>query len=312
MLNEALTGFTLTWAGECSAWECDDLGHMNMRHYVHKTDEARRGLIIRLGLPRAYNQGVISTVRVREIHIKYQGEARPGDPLRIDSGVLELGESSARLCHVMTHRDGKIAATMVETVEHVYLPEDRVFAWPKRVRENISNFIVNLPAQAKARNIDADVPFVGMNLTDLEVAGAKIVGAGVFGASELDITGRVTMGGFFGRTTSTVGWFHEGWPEFDDPAYHESGKSGALLEMRAVIHRYPSRGNAYVYLPALTRANAYTRELVHNVVDPVSGLSWVSMQASGCKFDLKARKLIKTTEAELAILEKRQLPGVQP
>ena len=312
MLNEALTGFTLTWAGECSAWECDDLGHMNMRHYVHKTDEARRGLIIRLGLPRAYNQGVISTVRVREIHIKYQGEARPGDPLRIDSGVLELGESSARLCHVMTHRDGKIAATMVETVEHVYLPEDRVFAWPKRVRENISNFIVNLPAQAKARNIDADMPFVGMNLTDLEVAGAKIVGAGVFGASELDIAGRVTMGGFFGRTTSTVGWFHEGWPEFDDPAYHESGKSGALLEMRAVIHRYPSRGNAYVYLPALTRANAYTRELVHNVVDPVSGLSWVSMQASGCKFDLKARKLIKTTEAELAILEKGQLPGVQP
>ena len=312
MLNEALTGFTLTWAGECSAWECDDLGHMNMRHYVHKTDEARRGLIIRLGLPRAYNQGVISTVRVREIHIKYQGEARPGDPLRIDSGVLELGESSARLCHVMTHRDGKIAATMVETVEHVYLPEDRVFAWPKRVRENISNFIVNLPAQAKARNIDADVPFVGMNLTDLEVAGAKIVGAGVFGASELDIAGRVTMGGFFGRTTSTVGWFHEGWPEFDDPAYHESGKSGALLEMRAVIHRYPSRGNAYVYLPALTRANAYTRELVHSVVDPVSGLSWVSMQASGCKFDLKARKLIKTTEAELAILEKGQLPGVQP
>ena len=82
--------------------------------------------------------------------------------------------------------------------------------------------------------------------------------------------------------------------------------------MRAVIHRYPSRGNAYVYLPALTRANAYTRELVHNVVDPVSGLSWVSMQASGCKFDLKARKLIKTTEAELAILEKGQLPGVQP
>ena len=312
MLNDILAGFTLTWAGECSAWECDDLGHMNMRHYVHKTDEARRGLIIRLGLPRAYHQGVVSTVRVREIHIKYQSEARPGDPLRIDSGVLELGESSARLCHVMTHRDGKIAATMVETVEHVYLPEDRVFAWPKRVRENISNFIVNLPAQAKARNIDADVPFVGMNLTDLEVAGAKSVGAGVFGASELDIAGRVTMGGFFGRTTSTVGWFHEGWPEFDDPAYHESGKSGALLEMRAVIHRYPSRGNAYVYLPALTRANAYTRELVHNVVDPVSGLSWVSMQASGCKFDLKARKLIKTTEAELAILEKGQLPGVQP
>ena len=283
-----------------------------MRHYIHKTDEARRGLIIRLGLPRAYHPGVASSVRVRDIHIKYQGEARPGDPLRIVSGVLELGEATARLCHIMTHRDGRIAATMVETIEHVYLPEDRVFAWPKRVRENISEFTVKLPAPAKARNIDGQVPFKGMSLTGLEAAGAKIVGAGVFGKSELDITNRVTMGGFFGRTTSTVGWFREGWPEFDDPAYHESGKSGALLEMRAVIHRYPGQGDAYVYLPALTRANAYTRELVHNIVDPVSGLSWVSMVASGCKFDLKARKLIKMTKPEIAVLEKAFLTGVQP
>ena len=283
-----------------------------MRHYIHKTDEARRGLIIRLGLPRAYRQGVVSTVRVRDIHIKYQGEARPGNPLRIDSGVLELGEASARLCHVMSHRDGRIAATMVETVEHVYLPEDRVFAWPKRVRENISQFTVNLPAQAKARNIDGEVPFKGMSLTELETAGARVIGAGVFGASELDVTNRVTMGGFFGRTTSTIGWFSEGWPEFDDPAYYESGKGAALLEMRAVIHRYPGRGDAYVYLPALTQANAYTREVIHNLVDPVSGLSWVSMQASGCKFDLKARKLIKSTEADIAVLEKEFLKGVQP
>ena len=283
-----------------------------MRHYIHKTDEARRGLIIRLGLPRAYHLGVASSVRVRDIHIKYQGEARPGDPLRIDSGVLELGEATARLCHIMTHRDGRIAATMVETIEHVYLPEDRVFAWPKRVHENISEFTVKLPAPAKARNIDGQVPFKGMSLTGLEAAGAKIVGAGVFGKSELDITNRVTMGGFFGRTTSTVGWFREGWPEFDDPACHESGKSGALLEMRAVIHRYPGQGDAYVYLPALTRANAYTRELVHNIVDPVSGLSWVSMVASGCKFDLKARKLIKMTKPEIAVLEKAFLTGVQP
>ena len=281
-----------------------------MRHYVHKTDEARRGLIIRMGLPRAYHPGVVSTVRVREIHIKYQGEARPGNPLRIDSGVLELGETTAKLCHIMTHRDGRIAATMVETVEHVYLPEDRAFAWPRRVRENIGAFIVALPAPAKPRNIDAVVPFKGMSLSDLEAAGAQAIGAGVFGVSELDITNRVTMGSFFGRTTSTVAWFREAWPEFDDLTYHESGLSAALLEMRAVIHRYPGRGDAYAYLPALTSVNAYTRQFVHNVVDPVSGLSWISMQASACKFDMKARKLVKSSEADIAMLERGRLSGV--
>jgi len=283
---------------------------MNMRHYVHKTDEARRGLIIRLGLPRAFNSGVSSTVRCRDLHIKYQGEARPGNPLRIDSAIVELGESTARLCHIMTHRDGRIAATIVETVEHVYLPEDKVFPWPKRVREIAPQFSAELPAPAKARNIDGSAAFKGMSLSELETVGAAVIGTGVFGASELDITNRVTMGSLFGRTTSTIAWFREGWPEFEDPSYQAGGMSAALLEMRAVIHRYPGRGDAYFYLPALTSANPYTRQFVHNIVDPVSGNSWCSMQASGCKFDLNTRKLVKATDAELALLEKGQLDGV--
>ena len=284
---------------------------MNMRHYVHKTDEARRGLIIRLGLPRAFHTGAVSTVRCRDFHIKYQGEARPGNPLRIDSAILEIAESTAQLCHIMTHRDGRLAATIVETVEHVYLPEDKIFPWPKRVRQAAARFTAALPAPAKARNIDSKTTYIGMSLPELEAAGAARIGAGVFKAAELDMTHRVTMGSFFGRTTSTIAWFREGWPEFEDPAYQESGMSAALLEMRAVIHNYPKQGDAYVYLPALTGANAYTREFVHNIMDPVSGKNWVSMQASGCKFNLKTRKLVKTTEAELAILARGALKGVQ-
>ena len=310
MQNDLFANFTLSWAGECSAWECDELGHMNMRHYVHKTDEARRRLIIKLGLPRAFHPGVASTVRCRDLHIKYQGEARPGNPLRIDSAILELGDSTARLCHIMTHRDGRIAATIVETVEHVYLPEDKIFPWPKRVRDLAPQFTAKLPKPAKARNVEAVARFRGMSLSELESAGAKVIGTGVFNASELDITNRVTMGSFFGRTTSTIAWFREGWPEFEDPAYQAGGMSAALLEMRAVIHHYPGRGDAYSYLPAMIGANAYTRQFVHNIVDPVTGKSWVSMQASGCKFDLNARKLVKATDLDLTLLEQGMLKGV--
>lgn len=305
-------GFTQTWAGECSAWECDDLGHMNMRHYVHKTDEARQGLIIRLGLTSAFYPGTVSTVRCRDLHVKYQGEARPGDSLRIDSAVIEFHESSAKLCHIMTHRNGKIAATIIETVEHVYLPEDKLFPWPKRVLASVAQFSADMPAPAKPRNINGARPHVGMDLNALNDAGARIIGTGVFNNSELDVSNRVSMGSFFGRTTSTIGWFNDGWPEFRDEAYHASGKSGALLELRAVIHKYPGQGDAYVYAPALTSANAYTREIVHNVVDPISGESWISMQASACKFDLKVRKLIKSTNAELEALKENILDGVVP
>lgn len=311
MTSDILMGFTQTWAGECSAWECDELGHMNMRHYAHKMDEARRGLVIRLGLTSAYHPGTSSTVRCRDFHIKYQGEARPGAPLRIDSALLELGESTARLCHIMTHRDGRIAATAVETVEHVYIPEDKIFPWPTRVQVAAPKFTADLPSPAKPRNIDGMSPHIGMSKVALEAAGAKFIGTGVFGAAELDISNRVTLGSFFGRTTSSIGWFSEGWPEFEDEAYIGSGKSGALLEMRAVVHRYPRQGDIYIYAPAITSANAYTREFVHNLVDPISGDSWVSMQASACKFDLKARALIKSTEEDLAFLEKKMLKEVK-
>jgi len=308
--NEFLADFTLTWAGECSAWECDELGHMNMRHYIHKTDEARRSLVIQLGLHRAFHPGVSSTVRCRDIHIKYQAEARPGNPLRIDSAIVDLKESMARLCHIMTHRDGRIAATVTETVEHVYLPEDKVFPWPQRVQEIAPKFSADLPEPAKARNVDALVPFKGMSLSALLAAGVEHIGTGVFGASELDITNRVTMGSLFGRTASTIGWFGQAWPEFEDPSYKASGMSAALLEMRAVIHRFPRRGDAYNYLPALTGANPYTREYTHNFVDPVSGNSWASMQASGCKFDLNSRKLVKSSDEDLKVLERGLLRAI--
>jgi len=82
--------FTLTWAGECSAWECDELGHLNMRHYVYKTAQARAGLIIRMGLANAFKLGATSSIRVKDFHIKYQGEARPGDPLKIEQSWKSL------------------------------------------------------------------------------------------------------------------------------------------------------------------------------------------------------------------------------
>jgi len=283
---------------------------MNMRHYVHKTDEARRSLFINLGLTSAFKSGTVSSIRCRDFHIKYQGEARPGDSLRIDSAIITLEDATAQICHVMRHRDNRIAATAIETVEHIYLPEDKIFAWPRRVQSAAPHYTATLPAPAKPRNIDGNITHKGPSLDTLKDAGISVLGAGVFNASELDITQRVTMGYFFGRTTSTIGWFRKGWPEFDDPTYHAQGKSGALLEMKAVVHKFPGQGDAYVYAPALTGVNAYTREFIHNILDPVTGENWVSMQASGCKFDLNERKLIRATEEDLVMLRKGITPGV--
>jgi acyl-CoA thioester hydrolase len=101
MSNTEHDGFTLTWAGECSAWECDELGHLNMRHYVGKFSQARKFLFIKLGLVNAFKPRAQSTVRVKNLHIKYLGEARPGQPLKIMSAILTVEEQTLSLCHIM-------------------------------------------------------------------------------------------------------------------------------------------------------------------------------------------------------------------
>lgn len=302
--------FTLTWAGECSAWECDELGHLNMRHYVYKTAQARAGLIIRMGLHDAFKSDALSSIRVKDFHIKYQAEARPGDPLKIESGLLSLEEDTARLCHVMYHANGKIAATVTEIIEHIYLREIRKFPWPSRFRNNADRFKVTLPEPAKARNINLSDPQTGMYLQALEELGLPVLGAGVFGPEEADNTGHITPQAFFGRTTSSIGWYTNGWPEIHDEDYREGGGMAALLEARAVFHSWPEVGDAYAYVPAFLGANTYTRGILHNLLNPITGESYMSTVAMGCLFNTKTRSLVKTTDAQIEKLNSNLISGL--
>lgn len=302
--------FTLTWAGECSAWECDELGHLNMRHYVYKTAQARAGLIIRMGLHEAFTSHATSSIRVKDFHIKYQAEARPGDPLKIESGVLSLEDTTAQLCHMMYHADGRIAASVIETVEHIYLHGIRAFSWPRRVREKIAEFKAETPAPAKPRNIDMSDPQTGMTLSELEALGLPVLGAGVFGPEEADNTGFVTPQAFFGRTTSSIGWYTDGWPEIHDENYREGGGMAALLEARAVFHNHPRVGDAYVYVPGFLGANTYTRGILHNLLDPITGKNYMSNVAMGCLFNTKSRSLVKTTPEQITLLNQHMRDGL--
>ncbi len=302
--------FILTWAGECSAWECDQLGHLNMRHYVYKTAQARAGLIIRMGLPEAFKPDTSSSIRVKDFHIKYQGEARPGDPLKIESAVISLNEDTAELCHIMYHKNGRIASTVVETIEHIYLREKRKFKWPSRVRNNVDTFKAELPTPAKPRNIDLSDPHKGMGLAELHALGAKTIGAGVFGPEETDSTGSVTPQAFFGRTTSSIGWYDRGWPEVHDAENREDGIMAALLEARAVFHTWPEAGDAYAYVPGVLGANTYTRTILHNVLNPITGQSYMNTVAVGCLFNTRTRSLIKATPEQVAEVNNALVDGL--
>ena len=54
------------WSGGVNTWECDEMGHMNVRFWVAKAQEGLAGLAAQLGMPRAFAGDGEATVIVRE------------------------------------------------------------------------------------------------------------------------------------------------------------------------------------------------------------------------------------------------------
>jgi len=291
----------LTWAGECSAWECDELGHMNMRHYIYKFAQARARFAYHLDLPEAVRRGATSQIRPVDCHIRYLAEARPGAPLLIRSGILELTETGADLLHVMYHADGRPAASLRETTAHISQRTLKPFAWPKRAVAAAKAYKTALPDFAKARGVDLDIAPVRPDAAQTKAWGQTFLGSGVFTPDEADSFGRIAPPALFGRVTSTVGHFTAAWPENHMPENY--GKiSGALFEARLAFGPDCAPGDGYDFYSGIKSVTANIRTLVHTMVNARTGAHILSMQGVAGLMDLQARKHTKTAPEEIEAL----------
>ena len=98
------------WRGGVTPWQCDEMGHMNVRFYLAIATEGLAGLAAALGMPRAFTPGATSTLLVREHHVRFLKEARPGAGLLMMGGVLSMGETDAVILQQLFHASGEPAA----------------------------------------------------------------------------------------------------------------------------------------------------------------------------------------------------------
>lgn len=124
------------------------MGHLNVGFYVAKSMEALAGLAAELGMPGAFAANAEATLVVREQHIRFIREARPGAPLTVTAGVVEMGETDARLMLLMRHQDGDLAAGFQTLASHATARDGRAFPWPDRIRARAEALRVEIPANA--------------------------------------------------------------------------------------------------------------------------------------------------------------------
>lgn len=301
------------WGGGVNTWECDEMGHLNVRFWVAKAMEALAGLSRLMGMPDAFARSGGATLVVRDLHMRFLREARAGACLWASGGVVALGETDADLLVVLRHADGTPAATFRIRADHATAGDLRPFPWPARIRAACAGLACEVPAFAAPRSIDlSPVVETRAGLAFAEAHGMTRIGLGAVRADELDAFGRMRPEMFIGRVSDGVarlfGSTRPG-PEAD-PGAPPLRIGGAVLEYRVVHHAWPATGEHVEVRSGFADCNARTRRVFHWMVDPVSGRPWASAEAVVISFDLDARKVVDISEAAQAEFRRQAIPGL--
>lgn len=298
------------WSGGVNTWECDEMGHLNVRFWVVKALEALAGLARELGMPRAFAADAGATLAIRDIHMRFLKEARPGASLYADGGVVEMGEDEARLLIVIRHADGTPGATFQVLVAHATSQDLRAFPWSARSRARGEALRVEVPAFAAARSIALTPVAVTASLARAEELGLQRIGLSAVGVQDVDVFGRMRAEVFIGRVSDGVARLFERDPPPQAPGGDEPRIGGAVLEYRLVFADWPRAGDAVEVRSGFGACEPRTRRVFHWMVDPHTGRPWVSSEAIAISFDLDKRKVVDLEPEALARFQARVAPGL--
>jgi len=282
------------WSGGVNTWECDEMGHMNVRFWGSKALEGLAGLAAALGMPHAFAANALATLAIREQHIRFLREARPGAALYMTGGVVEMGDSDARLLLVIRHPSGEPAASFQLLVEHATAGDLRPFPWPDRIRARAEALRVELPAYAAARGLDLSPVVSTASLARADQLGLKRIALGTLRPADCDIFGRMAADHFIGRVSDGVGrLFGETRPGPEPVAGEPPPRiGGAVVEYRVLHLDWPRAGDGVEVRSGFAASGPRTRRAIHWMVDPLTGRPWVSAEAVVISFDLDRRKAV--------------------
>lgn len=109
-----------TYQGIVYPWECDFFGHLNVRFYASKFDEATWQLKGHFGFTPAYFKSTQTGLFTVEQHTKYKKELRPGDLFAVKSELLSVDTKTVEYRHILMNVEtDEITAEM--TLTDVYV-----------------------------------------------------------------------------------------------------------------------------------------------------------------------------------------------
>ncbi len=294
------------WSGSANTWDCDEMGHMNVRVYLEKSSEGLGRFAAAIGMPHAYHENALSTLIPAEQHVRFIHEVHPGRPLTMTGCVLEWDETSVLIYQEMRHSDGAVAAAFRTRLIHAETKSGHPFAWSSKSRAALNALIDTPPDQTKPRGLDPDaVPLPASDATMQVVTktGAPEIGSGLVPPNHCDVNGRMLASWFMGRISDSVPNLLFDWRKQVAAASNDAKMGAAVLEYRLIYRKWPRAGDRFVIHSSLASIAEKTHSLVHWILDPDTGEAWLTSEAVAVTFDMNTRKVIPTPPAQIKALE---------
>lgn len=297
------------YQGSVNTWECDDGGHLNIRFHFERAFVGLAHMARALELPRANTEAAGSTLLAQEVHARFIKEARPGAPLVMHGGVVEMSESEASLCLDMRHHDGAPGTAFTFKVRHVETRGLRAFPWSERTKAAAKRLKCKLPDHAKPRSIDTGAAPANASLANAAALGAKRIGGAIVYPDHCDALGRLRGEHFPGRISDSVPnllapWRRAAASEGVQPA-------GAVVEARLVFRKFPRAGELIEVHSGITEIAEKTLRIVHWIIDPETGAGCASMEAVALTFDVNTRKALTPSAEARERIAQLIVPGLQ-
>jgi acyl-CoA thioester hydrolase len=101
-----------TARGTVHAWQCDHMGHANLRAYGEFFEQALWHVFHRIGITPSMLRGEAIRMAGVQQSISYRKELLPGDLILVKSQLIEMRERSLKMRHEMQHVEtGEVCAT---------------------------------------------------------------------------------------------------------------------------------------------------------------------------------------------------------
>jgi len=297
-----------TYRGNVNTWECDEMGHMNVRFYVAKAEEAIIILLAEMG----YSPAELTRQNLRALtmdyHIRFLAELHPGAGVYATAGVLEARGDYLRLFVDLRHGLSHVPAATFNVIVQLQDDTDKFMSWPPALIAASANFMVELPPFAAPRSLDLEPGRASATRDESEQLKLHQINLSIVHRDQCDLTGEMKAEWFMGRVSDGIGNLIRTF----NPTRGAKGSTtgGAALEYRIIIRKRPRPGDILAVRSGLASIGDKTITMCHWMIDMETGEAVATMAAAAASFDITQRKIIPNDEARKAAMQKHIVEGL--